>query len=71
MIIYHTSLNSHKDKLKLNFTLNEIKKSCANKTILELPSEYIRKLNIFINILNNTIQRSHELDKKILNNSIN
>lgn len=40
--------NSHKDKLKLSFALNEIKKSCSNETTLELPSEYIRKLDIFI-----------------------
>ncbi|AXH32813.1 pathogenicity determinant protein PdpA1 [Francisella opportunistica] len=57
---------NYKDNIKLTVALNQIKKSCSTQTILELSSGYIKKIDILMNILNNAIQRSPELDKRIL-----
>ncbi|AJI46002.1 hypothetical protein [Francisella tularensis] len=57
---------NYKDKTKLSIALDEIEKSCSTKAVLELSPEYIRKIDIMMNIINNAIQRSHELDKNII-----
>lgn len=63
--------SNYKDTEKISIAIDEIKKSCQNKTILKLPYKYLKKITILINTLQNVIERSSDIQKSKLSYKLN
>lgn len=62
--LYFSSNN--KDSKSLELAISELKKTCQSDLILELPYDYIKKIDNLLNIIDNAIQRSSSLNKTLL-----
>ncbi|WP_150464597.1 pathogenicity determinant protein PdpA1 [Francisella sp. XLW-1] len=58
---------NNKDNQSLELAILDLENSCKSKLILELPYDYIRKIDKLLNVIDNSIQRSSSLDKSTLN----
>lgn len=62
-ILYFST--NYKDPQSLKIVIEELQHSCSSKLILELPHDYIRKIDSLMTIIDNAIQRSSDFNKTI------
>ncbi|ABO46057.1 hypothetical protein [Francisella tularensis] len=63
-ILYFST--NYKDSQSLKIAIKELQNSCSSSLILELPHDYIRKIDVLLTSIDSAIQRSSDLNKTII-----